>query len=186
MKDQKGNPKTYQDYLTLQSKLPAAQRDTDLEKKLVKKAYSIGEEYANSEDLLKVLADSMLHKMSTLLFIALPLLAFILQLIFIRRKGFYYMHHGIFVLHLTTSLFLVLFVTEVLGLTAMALHTAWISSISSWLVFGWFVYYFVSFKRFYQLTIGKAVLYFMATAFLQNALMLVIFLGLLIFSFFSL
>jgi hypothetical protein len=96
------------------------------------------------------------------------------------------MHHGIFVLHLTTSLFLVFFVTEVLGLTAMALHTAWISSISSWLVFGWFVYYFVSFKRFYQLTIGKAVLYFMATAFLQNALILVIFLGLLIFSFFSL
>lgn len=96
------------------------------------------------------------------------------------------MHHGIFVLHLTTSLFLVLFVTDLLGLTALALHTSWISSISSWLVYAWFVYYFVSFKRFYKLTNGKAVLYFLATAFLQNLLMLVIFLGLLIFSFFSL
>ena len=186
IKGQKGNPKTFQDYLLVQSKMPAAKRDSELEQKLVKQAYSIGEEYTNSEDLLKALVDTMLHKMSTLLFIALPLLAFILQLVFVRRKGFYYMHHGIFVLHLTTSLFLVLFVTDLLGLTALALHTNWISSISSWLVYAWFVYYFVSFKCFYKLTNGKAVLYFLATAFLQNLLMLVIFLGLLIFSFFSL
>jgi hypothetical protein len=186
LKDQKGNPKTFEDYLKSQSLLPAAQRDSELEKKLVKQAYSVGEQYDDSEDLLRALADTMLHKMSTLLFIALPLLAFILQLVFFRRKGIFYMHHGIFVLHLTTSLFLLLFITDVIGLSALAFHSEWISSISTWLGLGWYIYYFISFKNFYQLGWKKAVAYFVSTVFLQNIVMLVVFLGLLIFSFFSL
>jgi hypothetical protein len=186
MKDQKGNPKTFLDYVTLQSKLPAAKRDTDLEQKLVKQAYSVGEEYGNSEDLLKALADILLHKLSTILFVALPVLAFILQLVFIRRKGYYYMHHGIFVLHIATSLFLVLWVTNLLGVLELALHQSWMQVLSSVLVWRWIVYYFVSFKRFYQLKTGKALGYFIATTFLQNFVLLIIFLGLLIFSFFSL
>ncbi len=186
LKDQKGNPRTFEDYLKLQSQLPAAERDSDWEQKLVKQAFSVGREYGNSEDLLKVLADVMLHKMSTLLFFTLPLLAFILQLIFIRRKDYYYMHHGIFVLHMVTSLFLVLFLTDILGLFQIGLNLNWMSSISSWLGFGWFVYYFISFKNFYQIGWKKAVAYFFSAVFLQNIVMLIVFLGLLIFSFFSL
>jgi hypothetical protein len=184
--DDKANPKTYADYLQDQSKLPVAKRDTDWEQKLVKQAYSVGKEYDNSEDLVKALADILLHKLSTILFIALPLLAFILQLVFIRRKGFYYMHHGIFVLHLATSLFLVLWLTNIVELAALALNHNWLNMVSSVLFLSWIVYYFVSFKRFYRLTRGKAVAYFMTATFLQNIALLFIFLGLLVFSFFSL
>ncbi len=184
--DEKSNPKTYADYLKDQSKLPAAKRDTEWEQKLVKQAYSVGEEYGNSEELVKALADILLHKLSTILFIALPLLAFMLQLVFIRRKGFYYMHHGIFVLHVATSLFLVLWLTNVVDLTALASHQNWIHVVSSILVWAWIVYYFVSFKRFYRLSRSKAVAYFLTATFLQNIVLLIIFLGLLIFSFFSL
>ena len=184
--DEKANPKTYGDYLKEQSKLPVAKRDSEWEQKLIKQAYSVGEEYGNSEDLFKALADTIMHKLSTILFIALPLLAFILQLVFIRRKGYYYMHHGIFVLHLATSLFLVLWLTNVVDLTALAFHQKWIHVISSVLVWAWIVYYFVSFKRFYQLSTGKASLYFLTATILQNIAILIIFLGLLVFSFFSL
>jgi hypothetical protein len=184
--DEKANPKTYTDYLKDQSKLPVAKRDSEWEQKLVKQAYSVGEEYGNSEELVKALADILLHKLSTILFIALPLLAFILQLVFIRRKGFYYMHHGIFVLHVATSLFLVLWLTNVVDLTALASHQNWLHVVSSVLVWAWIVYYFVSFKRFYRLSSGKAVAYFLTSTFLQNIVLLIIFLGLLVFSFFSL
>jgi hypothetical protein len=184
--DDKANPKTFADYLKDQSKLPVANRDTEWEQKLVKQAYSVGKEYGNSEALIKALADTIMHKLSTILFIALPLLAFILQLVFIRRKGYFYMHHGIFVLHVATSLFLVLWVTNLLGVLELALHASWIHVISSVLVWSWIVYYFVSFKRFYQLSTGKASIYFIAATMLQNIVMLFIFLGLLIFSFFSL
>jgi hypothetical protein len=184
--DEKANPKTYGGYLKDQAKLPVVKRDSEWEQKLIKQAYSVGEEYGNSEDLFKALADTIMHKLSTILFIALPLLAFILQLVFIRRKGYYYMHHGIFVLHVATSLFLVLWVTNLLGVLELALHASWIHVISSVLVWSWIVYYFVSFKRFYQLSTGKASLYFLTATILQNIAILIIFLGLLVFSFFSL
>jgi hypothetical protein len=119
IQDKKDNPKTYEAYLFQQSKLPLEKRDTEFEQKLIKQVYTIGKQYTNPAVLFEDLVDTMLHKMSTLLFIALPLLAFLLQLVFIRRKGYYYMHHGIFVLHIATSLFLALFVTEILGLLAM-------------------------------------------------------------------
>ena len=186
IQDKKDNPKTFEAYLFEQSKLPLEKRDTEFEQKLIKQVYNIGKQYTNPATLFEDLLETMLHKMSTLLFIALPLLAFLLQLVFIRRKGFYYMHHGIFVLHMATSLFLILFVSEILNLLSLATHISLISAFGVWIIYAWIIYYFMSFKRFYQLNWKKAVVYFMGVAFLQNLLMMVIFLGLLVFSFFSL
>ena len=185
-KDKIGNPESFEAYLKEQAKLPLAKRDSEFEQKLVRQVYSVGKEYTNSEDLVEALLDTILHKLSTLLFLALPLLAFILQLVFIRRKGFYYMHHGIFVLHVATSLFIVLFFTEVFGILSLSTHLGWIDKISTWLILGWFVYYFISFKRFYQISWKKSVIFFTVTAFLQQLLLILIFLGLFVFSFFSL
>ena len=186
MQDQKANPKTFEDYKKLQDKLPEAKRDSEFEQKLVKQVYAIGNEYKNSEDLLEALVDTMLHKMSTLLFIALPLLAFILQLLFIRRKGFYYMHHGIFILHMATSYFITLFFVEVVGIVKLLTSWAVVGQISGWLIFAWFVYYLFAFKRFYQLTWPKAMIYYAFAVLMQQILLAFIFIGLLIFSFFSL
>jgi len=186
IQDKKDNPKTFEAYLFEQSKLPLEKRDTEFEQKLIKQVYNSGKQYTNPATLFEDLLETMLHKMSTLLFIALPLLAFLLQLVFIRRKGFYYMHHGIFVLHMATSLFLILFVSEILNLLSLATHISLISAFGVWIIYAWIIYYFMSFKRFYQLNWKKAVVYFMGVAFLQNLLMMVIFLGLLVFSFFSL
>jgi hypothetical protein len=182
----KDAPKTFEAYLFQQSKLPIEKRDTEFEQKLNKKAYDIRKQYTNPATYFEDLLETMLHKMSTLLFIALPLLAFLLQLVFIRRKGFYYMHHGIFVLHIATSLFLALFITEILGLLSLVSHIAWIDALGVWLIYAWFIYYYVAFKRFYQLKWKRALVYFTGAVILQNLLMMLIFLGLLIFSFFSL
>lgn len=186
IQDQKTNPKSFEEYKRLQDKLPISQQDAAFVQKMIKQVYSIGKEYKNSEDLFEALLDTMLHKISTLLFVALPLLALILQLLFIRRKGFYYMHHGIFILNIATSLFLVLFVKEILSLMSIAFHLSWVSVLGAWLIAAWSIYYFVAFKRFYQVSWRKALLYFMAATFLQNALMVIVFFGLLVFSFFSL
>jgi hypothetical protein len=160
IQDKKDNPKTFEAYLFQQSKLPLEKRDSEFEQKLIKQVYTIGKQYTNPATLFDDLLETMLHKMSTLLFIALPLLAFLLQLVFVRRKGFYYMHHGIFVLHIATSLFLVLFVTELLSLLSVVSHISLFSALGVWIIYAWFIYYFISFKRFYQLTWKKAVVYF--------------------------
>lgn len=186
MQGNKDNPKTYEAYLAAQAKLPKVSRDSEFEQKLVKQVYSISKEYTSPSDLIEALVDIMLHKLSTLLFIALPLLGFILHLVFIRRKGFYYMHHGIFVLHSTTSLFIVLFVSEFLGILSSAVRVSGLHAMSNGLMLAWFIYYFVAFKRFYQLGWKKAVVLTIISSFLQLIVLTCIFFGLLIFSFFSL
>jgi hypothetical protein len=66
--------------------------------------------------------------------------------------------------------------------------TSWavVGQISGWLIFAWFVYYLFAFKRFYQLTWPKAMIYYAFAVLMQQILLAFIFIGLLIFSFFSL
>jgi hypothetical protein len=184
--DKKSFPKTFEAYMQVQSKLPQTEQDSKFEQKLIKQGYSIGKQYTTSEALFESLVDTMLHKMSTLLFVALPLLAFVLQLVFLRRKGYYYMHHGIFILHIATSQFIMLFAVEILGIIQLATAIPLFGKISSGLIFAWFVYYLFAFKRFYQLTWPKAMIYYAFAVLMQQILLAFIFIGLLIFSFFSL
>lgn len=44
--------------------------------------------------------DYFLHKLPYALFLSLPLMAFILYLLYIRHKQFYFFHHGVFTVHL--------------------------------------------------------------------------------------
>lgn len=184
--DQKSFPKTFEAYVQVQSKLPQTEQDSKFEQKLIKQGYSIGKQYTTVEALLESLVDTMLHKMSTLLFVALPLLAFVLQLVFLRRKGYYYMHHGIFILHIATSQLIMLFVVEILGIIQLATAIPLIGKISSGLIFAWIIYYLLAFKRFYQLSWIKSIPMFLLAVMIQQILLMGIFFGLLVFSFFSL
>jgi hypothetical protein len=89
-------------------------------------------------------------------------------------------------LHIATSYFLTLFALEVVDLLHLSTDISVLSKLGGWLVLAWFVYYFVAFKQFYQLSFPKGALYFVFTLLLQQILVALIFLGLLIFSFFSL
>ncbi len=180
------NPISFEAYLALQAKLPVAKRDSEFEQNIIKQFYRLGKEYQSTDQLISALLETMLHKISTVLFIALPFLAFILYLLFIRKKNFYFMHHGIFVLHLATSFFLVLFIVELLGILHLATHFEWIEHASGWLILGWFVYYLICFKNFYQLSWWESVLFYGSSLILQQLFLIFVFFGLLIFSLLSL
>ena len=185
-KDKQANPVSFDAYLAQQAKLPVGKRDSELEQRVIKQFYRLGKEYQTPDELINALLETMLHKISTVLFIALPFLAFILYLLFIRRKNFYFMHHGIFVLHLVTSFFLLLFMTEILGILHLASHWSWVESLSGWLIVGWFIYYLICFKNFYQLTWPKSILYYLIALILQQLFLVFVFFGLLVLSLLSL
>jgi hypothetical protein len=186
VEDKEANPVSFDAYLAQQAKLPLGKRDSELEQRIIKQFYRLGKEYKTPDELISALLETMLHKISTVLFIALPFLAFILYLLFIRKKNYYFMHHGIFVLHLATSFFLVLFVVELLGILHLATHIEWIGNISAWLIFAWFIYYLICFKNFYQLTWLKGISFYFLTIVLQQVFLIFVFLGLLLFSLLSL
>ena len=92
--------KTVGRYDSVQRSLPKSQRDGFFKRLVSRKEVELNEEYSkNPEGGLKKLMNDFLHKLPYLLFVSLPLFAFFLQLLYIRRKEFYYVDHGIFSIH---------------------------------------------------------------------------------------
>jgi len=85
-KDKQANPVSFDAYLAQQAKMPVEKRDSELERRVIKQFYRLGKEYQTPDELISALLETMLHKISTVLFIALPFLAFILYLLFIRKR----------------------------------------------------------------------------------------------------
>jgi hypothetical protein len=96
------------------------------------------------------------------------------------------MHHGIFILHIATSYFMTLFAFELVDLLHLSFDISFLGKLGGWLIIAWLIYYFVAFKRFYQLRLAKGLGYFVLVLLMQQILVAFIFMGLLIFSFFSL
>ncbi len=94
------NYKTTAEYDSVQQSLDPAKRDSWFERLMTKKKIRFNTEYKGDlKAVFTSLAEIFLHKMPYLLFVSLPLFAFILKLLYIRRKQFLYADHGIFSIH---------------------------------------------------------------------------------------
>lgn len=104
--------KTEDVYLAMQEELPASRRDGLLEKGATTKLLHWLSEEGGAIDGKGAsieLIEKFKHSFPTLLFVSLPLVAFLLKLLYIRqRRQFYYGDHGIFTLHLYCGIFILL------------------------------------------------------------------------------
>ena len=177
---------SYEEYLSNQLTLKPEDRSSSFELKFVEKFYQIKDKYEGQKGFLQAFGEEILNRLPQVLFITLPLLALILKLVFIRRKHYWYIDHLIFVLHIATSFFILLFIQK--GLELLASSTDWsaFNFISGLLGFSWLIYYLISFKRFFEKGWPKSLLFFFLTGFLQSILFMVVFALLLVFAFFNL
>lgn len=100
------------EYDSIQHTLPRRERDGWLLKLLNRKLVAISVKYRGKEsELIRDISEKFLHSIPYLLFVSLPLYALYLNLLYIRRKQFYYVDHGVFLIHLYifTFLFLLLY-----------------------------------------------------------------------------
>ena len=89
-----------EEYDSAQNILPSGQKDSWLLRTIKKKEIVLNQKYgADPDNGLKKLFESFLHRLPYLLFVSLPIFAFFLKLLYIRRKDFYYFDHGIFSIH---------------------------------------------------------------------------------------
>lgn len=100
--------------------------------------------------IIAALKESILHSLPQLLFVSLPLLALLLQLLYIRRKEFFYVSHGIFSIHLYIFVFITMLVQIVLGQLHYLAHWNIFSIISNLLSFGIFIYAYLAMKKYYK------------------------------------
>jgi Protein of unknown function (DUF3667) len=177
---------TVEAYDSAQKVLPAAERDGWLKRRVSIKRIELNQRYANEKNALFVdMLSNFLHNFPKMLFISLPAFALILKLLYIRRKQFYYVDHGIFAVHLYIFTFLVLLV--LFAVNQLQHYTQW--SLLGWLIAALVIYplfyYYKAMRRFYGQGRGKTVLKFILLFMLSSIVQLLIFICFLLFTVFE-
>lgn len=148
---------TPDEYLKQQQKLDSKHKDGYLTRittiKLLKLNLA-GDE--NKKEFFKKISETFLHNIPKMLFFLLPVFAFILKLLYFRKKQFYFVDHAILSLHYFSLIFILLILgkfilDKIFGTTFFTnLAVLWI-----------FIYLFIAMKRLYgqswKRTFGKYV-----------------------------
>jgi Protein of unknown function (DUF3667) len=173
-------------YDSVQKFLPPAQREGWLKRQISRKKIELTLRYEKEgNNLMRELVNNNLHNLPKVLFISLPFFALLLKLLYIRRKEFYYVDHGIFSMHLYIFSFLVLLVF--FGINELKNNTGW-----GWL--GWiifliviypFFYYYKAMRRFYGQRRAKTVLKYILLFISSFFVYLTVFLAGIIFTVFE-
>lgn len=148
-------------YDSVQNTLPSEQRDNWFERLMNRRQIVLKKKYGDDGTvLMKAWLNSFIHQFPKLLFVSLPIFALMLRLLYIRRKQFYYVDHGIFSIHIYIFDFILLLVS--MGLS-------WLSNISGWSVFDWLqlplwlyllYYHYKAMRNFYRQGTGKTLVKF--------------------------
>ncbi len=176
--------KTVAQYDSIQLSLPVEKRDGWLSRIFLRRTLELKEKYKDVS-IENALLGKFFHTFPQILFISLPLFALLLQLLYSRRKQFFYVDHGIFSVHLYIFCFLT-FLT-VIGLNTLEdwLSWEWLSVVKIILSVGILFYLYKAMRNFYQQrrakTIGKFILLCISALFMFVFLFMVFF----IFSFFQ-
>jgi hypothetical protein len=154
-------------YDSAQLALPEAERDGWLGRRVNYRLLEIAEKYPDQErQFLKDLLDRFIHTFPYLLFVSLPLYALFLKLLYIRRKRFFYVDHGIFLIHLYIFTFSVLLILFAFYKLNDVTNWSWIGYLQSGLLLFGIFYTLKAMRNFYQQGWGKTILKFILFNFL--------------------
>ncbi|MBP6286548.1 MAG: DUF3667 domain-containing protein [Ferruginibacter sp.] len=137
-------------------------------------------------DAFRDFKELLLHSLPQLLFLSLPLLAMILKLVYIRRKEFYYVSHGIFSLHLYIFIFIALLLIFCLDSLNGMLGWRAISWLIFFLYLGMFFYEYKAMRNFYMQRRAKTMIKFILVNILFLIVLCLLFTTFVLFSFFKL
>lgn len=152
--NQRENPfekryETVEAYDSVQNTLKGEAKDSWLEQYFTRKNILWKKKYGEGH-VMEALKEKFLHSIPQLLFVSLPFFALLLKLLYIRRKKFYYVDHGIFSIHLYCAIFIILLVIFGLNKIREASHWEWISPVISLVSISVAVYIFFAMKKFYE------------------------------------
>jgi hypothetical protein len=165
-------------YDSIQKTLPREKRDGWFKKKVTARIITIVVRYSRERgEFIRELVGNFVHNFPKMLFVSLPAFALLLKLLYVRRKQFYYVDHGIFAIHLYIFSFLILLVYFLFS--EIQTHTGW-----SWI--GWltipiviypFIYYYKAMRLFYGQRRAKTIAKYLLLFFLSSIVLLIIFIG---------
>lgn len=141
------------------SALKAGKDHNWIERAFTYKVIEINTKYkGNRTGAMRTLRERILHSIPQMLFFSLPLLALLLKLLYIRRKDFYYVSHGIFSLHIYIFIFLDLLLIFSIGELQDKLGWDVFTWINAILYIAIFFYVYKAMRHFYQQRRAKTIL----------------------------
>jgi hypothetical protein len=145
-------PETVEEYDSAQAKLPSAKRDSWFGRMVNRKVIEVAEKYnEDPEGFKKEVTENFFHSIPKMMFISVPLVGLIMQLLYIRRrKQYYYVNHVIFIVFVYIETFISLLVYY--GLQGLYNATAfapfhWLAILVMVYIF---LYSIVAMHRFYN------------------------------------
>lgn len=174
-------------YELSQQKLPPEKRDGMFMHFINKKIAGVREKYSGEEGTLLLDWESRFSLyLPKMLFVSLPITAWILLLLYVRRKKWWYTEHAILTIHLYCGIFLLLtlqlFASSILHSLQLPTTKDWVETA---LYFCILVYLFFTLYRFYQQSIGKTFLKMFLFLMLQGISFTILFSIFLLLSFFT-
>jgi hypothetical protein len=177
---------TAEAYDSAQKNLPADQRANWLKRRVALKTIDLNQRYKNnSAGLLRELIGDYIHNCPKILFISLPLFALLLKLLYVRRKQFYYVDHGIFAIHLYIFSFLILLILFGIGELKTFAGWKWLNWIIGLLCIYMFIYYYKAMRRFYNQRRAKTIFKYILLFLCSFVVQLTIFIAAMIFTVFE-
>ncbi|MCX6205299.1 MAG: DUF3667 domain-containing protein [Bacteroidetes bacterium] len=163
-------------YDEIQRGLPPSKRDGFIWQRIMHQKLHLEEKFKNDTDAIwRALLERFLHMFPQLLFVSLPFFALILQLLYVRRKQFFYVNHVVFTIHLYCGTFILILATLLLGslLKIFNIGIAFYSVIAYLIIL---FYWYKSFRNFYSQSGRKTIFKFFILFFLTMIMMTFLFL----------
>lgn len=125
-------------------------KDGWIMKRIRNKVMDINEKYRNSRDeVFTGILKTLVHNFPQMLFFSLPLFAFLLKLIYYRRKHFYLVSHGIYSIHLYIFYFIILLIMLSLSRLGDYGHWPWLNTLAGMFNFLLLFYEYKAMRNFY-------------------------------------
>lgn len=153
-------------YDSVQATLANPEKDNFIMRKIVKQSIRLKQKFhGNNKEMVDAIMEKFKHYFPQMLFLSLPLFALFLQMLYARRKHFYYVNHVIFTIHLYCGTFIIILagwgVFSLLN-TFSYTHFA-VGFVNKSFVLAGFYYWYKSMLNFYEQRWGKTLLkYFLA------------------------
>jgi Protein of unknown function (DUF3667) len=170
------NYPSVESYDSIQKTLPVDKKDGWLKKKVTLRIISIEQRFDKERgEFIRELANNFIHNFPKMLFISLPVFALLLKLLYIRRKRFYYVDHGIFAIHLYIFSFLILLIYFLFNEIQKDTGWKWLGWLTVPIVIYPFIYYYKAMRRFYEQRRAKTIVKYLLLFMLSFIVLLIIF-----------
>jgi hypothetical protein len=172
------NYRSVESYDSIQRELPDGKKDGWLKRRIVVRVIAIEERYSRERgEFINELAGNFVHNFPKMLFISLPVFALLLKILYIRRRQFLYVDHGIFAIHLYIFSFLILLIYFLFSELKTDTGWDWIGWLTVPIVIYPFIYYYKAMRLFYGQRRAKTIIKYILLFILSFIVLLIIFIG---------